>query len=91
MLIKWDLPFSIIEIIIKKLSEKQDKEIFSTLDFIEEWAKTDKESHDDFEKVRGRNWRALTGKAIKKYSIASGKFVQITPPHVSPARWRFIN
>lgn len=89
MLINWELPTQLIKNVVTKISEDPNAEIFSTLDFIATWEIVDKESQQDFEKVRGRNWRALVGKAIKKYSIESGIFRQITPPHVSPARWRF--
>ena len=69
MLINWELPTQIIKNVVTKISEDPNAEIFSTLDFIATWEIVDKESQQDFEKVRGRNWRALVGKAIKKYSI----------------------
>jgi hypothetical protein len=35
-----------------------------------------------------RNWRALIGKAIKRYAVETNKIDQISPPDESPARWK---
>lgn len=88
-IIEWDLPSSIIGDVVKRFESKKT-EVFSTIEFISEWKDMDLNSQEEFEKLRGRNWRALIGKALKKYSNETSKFRQITPPHVSPARWRFV-
>ncbi|MFZ1320697.1 MAG: hypothetical protein WAT71_04000 [Ignavibacteria bacterium] len=88
MEINWELPTSIIDKVIGVI-KANNTEVFSTIEFIETWERVDKKTMDEFEKLRGRNWRAIVGKAIKKYSIDTNKFRQITPPQVSPARWRF--
>ena len=88
MKIDWELPTSIIEKVIDVIKEKKS-EVFSTIEFIEIWGNLDMSSVSEFEKLRGRNWRAIVGKALKKYSNETRKFRQITPPQVSPARWRF--
>lgn len=88
MAIDWELPTSLIEKVVEEIQSKKT-EVFSTLEFIDYWEKQDKTSISEFEKLRGRNWRAIVGKALKKYSNETRKFRQITPPHVSPARWRF--
>ncbi|HMQ69813.1 MAG TPA: hypothetical protein PKA90_12635 [Ignavibacteria bacterium] len=34
-----------------------------------------------------RNWRSVIGKAIKRFSVETGKIKQISPAEESPARW----
>lgn len=86
--INWEVPTALTDKVIDKIKSTK-AEVFTTLEFISCWEKLDKKSLMEFEKLRGRNWRAIVGKEIKKYSINTRKFRQITPPHVSPARWRF--
>ena len=86
--INWELPTSIIDKVIENFKSNKT-EVFSTIEFIETWERMDKSAITEFEKLRGRNWRAIVGKALKKYSNETRKFRQITPPQVSPARWRF--
>lgn len=76
--------------VISKISENPNVEVFSTLLFIDIWEIVDKSSKQDFERSRGRNWRALVGKDLKKYSLNTGKIQQITPSNISPARWKII-
>ncbi len=88
MRIDWELPTTLIDEVVEMIQSKKT-EVFSTIEFIETWERLDKSSISEFEKLRGRNWRAIVGKALKKYSNETRKFRQITPPQVSPARWRF--
>lgn len=88
MKIEWELPNSIIDSVIEKIQSSKT-EVFSTIEFIELWKRIDSDSVTEFENLRGRNWRAIVGKALKKHSNEKRKFRQITPPHISPARWRF--
>lgn len=34
-----------------------------------------------------RNWRALIGKAIKRYAVETSRIRQISDPSENPARW----
>jgi hypothetical protein len=34
-----------------------------------------------------RNWRAVIGKAIKRFSVETNKIKQVSPVDESPARW----
>lgn len=82
---QWNVSFDIIDKVVKSFSS--DVEVFSTIEFITQWGKNDPVAVEDFKNLRGRNWRAIIGKALKKYSIEKRKIKQITPPEVSPARW----
>jgi len=87
-MIYWELPLNVIEEVISKLSP--DVKVFSTIEFIKMWEKIDKKSVNEYEELRGRNWRAIIGKLLKKYSYDTSKIRQITPAHISPARWQII-
>jgi hypothetical protein len=89
MTIYWEIPD---EIIIKVISIfKKDRQVFSTIEFIDKWDEMNHKEVVDYEKLRGRNWRAILGKRLKRYSNSSGEIRQITPGHISPARWEILN
>jgi hypothetical protein len=80
----WTLPFGFV----KEVLTRFPAQVFSTVEFINQWKRVDPIAVKDYEEMRGRNWRAIVGKLLKQYMIETSKIIQITPPGVSPARWR---
>ena len=61
---------------------------FTTLNVISE---LEKNFPDEVTKVRSfseRNWRAIIGKAIKRFSVETNLIKQITDAKQSPAIWK---
>lgn len=60
---------------------------FTTLRVISE---LEKQFPSDIKAIRSyseRNWRAVIGKAIKRFAVETNRIKQVSPPEESPARW----
>ena len=78
------LPNSVIEGKIALI----DKSEFTTFDVTNLIIGTDK--GDEMQSEFPRNWRAETGKAIKRYANETQRIKQISVPENSPAVWKKI-
>jgi hypothetical protein len=61
---------------------------FNTLHVLEILIDQENEAVGEVRIWSSRNWRALIGKAIKRFAVETNKIDQISPASESPARWR---
>lgn len=64
---------------------------FTTLKVVDELSKQYPESVDKVKSFSERNWRAVIGKAVKRFSVETIRIKQISPSDESPARWEKIS
>ncbi|GAB1350041.1 hypothetical protein MASR1M107_22560 [Ignavibacteriales bacterium] len=84
MAISDDISNNVIEHAINSLGRNS----FTTFHVIEVMEKNNSELILDIKSWSERNWRAIIGKAIKRYSVESNKIKQVSPPNETPARWK---
>jgi|GEM_PF-1341365 hypothetical protein len=84
MAISDDISNQVIEEAINLLGRNS----FNTFQLIEVLEQHHSEMISDIKNWSERNWRAIIGKAIKRYSIQTNKISQASPPNETPARWK---
>lgn len=86
MALKDEISNQVLQSCINSITSKH----FTTLRVIDELVKS---FPDDVERIQSfsqRNWRAVIGTAIKRYSIETNQIKQISLASESPARWEKI-
>lgn len=87
MAISDDITNQVIESAIQQLGRNG----FTTFHLIEVLEKNETELISDIKSWSERNWRAIIGKAIKRYSIETGAIKQVSPANETPARWKKVS
>lgn len=75
---------------VEKCLEQIPSKYFTTLAVVDLLLKNENDAVEKVKSSSPRNWRALIGKAIKRYSVETSKVKQISPDGESPARWEKI-
>lgn len=84
MAISDDISNQVIEEAIKLLG----RDSFTTFNLITILEQNYGELVSDIKNWSERNWRAIIGKAIKRYSVETNKIRQVSPASETPARWK---
>ncbi len=83
---------AIMDVITNKMIDNAINAIssktFTTLHVLEVLIDQENEAVGEVRIWSSRNWKALIGKAIKRFATETGKIDQVSPPAESPARWR---
>lgn len=72
---------------IQKCVESIPTKHFTTLRVITELERQFPDQVSVVQSYSTRNWRALIGKALKRFAVETNKVKQVSPPDESPARW----
>ena len=62
--------------------------LFNTLRVVDILVNQESEVIEELQEWSPRNWRAVIGKAIKRYALETNLIDQVSPPQESPARWK---
>lgn len=83
---------AIMDVITNKMIDNAINAIssktFTTLHVLEVLIDQENEAVGEVRTWSSRNWKALIGKAIKRFATETSKIDQVSPPQESPARWR---
>ncbi|MFH2037352.1 MAG: hypothetical protein ABIJ45_13180 [Candidatus Zixiibacteriota bacterium] len=73
---------------IEKAVNSVPGNLFNTLRIVELLKKQEPVVIEELQEWSPRNWRAVIGKAVKRYAVETNKIDQASPPTESPARWK---
>lgn len=73
---------------IKKALIKIEGNLFNTIRVVDILTDQEPDTINELRQWSPRNWRAVIGKAVKRYAVETGKINQVSPPKESPARWK---